>query len=113
MARKVVTEVTDDIDGSEAVETVTFGYQGKQYEIDLGRKNLDRLDKALSPFIQKARTVRATDGGRQRRRRGAAAATRAADTKAIRQWAREQGLEVSERGRIPTEIVERYEREAS
>jgi hypothetical protein len=113
MARKVVTELTDDIDGSDAVETVTFGYRGRQYEIDLNQKNLDRLQRALAPFIQKARTVRATDGGRQRRRRGAAGAARAADTKAIREWAREQGLPVSERGRIPAEIVERYEREAS
>lgn len=112
MARKVVTELTDDFDGSEAVETVTFGYQGKQYEIDLNQKNFDRLEKALAPFIQKARTVRAA-GGRQRRQRGATGTVHTADTKAIRQWAREQGLEVSDRGRIPAEIVERYGREGS
>jgi hypothetical protein len=113
MARKVVTELRNDIDGSEAVGTVTFGYQGKQYEIDLNQKNFDRLEKALAPFIQNARTVRATDSGRQRRRRGAASRARAADTKSIREWARAQGLQVSERGRIPAEIVGRYEREAS
>jgi hypothetical protein len=113
VAQKVVTELTDDIDGSEAVDTVTFGYQGKQYEIDLSQKNFDRLEKALTPFIQKARTVRATGSGRQRRRRGAASPARATDTKAIREWARAQGLQVSERGRIPAEIVERYDREAS
>jgi hypothetical protein len=112
MARKVVTELTDDIDGSEAVETVTFGYQGRQYEIDLNQKNADRLAKTLGPFIEHGRSVRAA-GGRQHRRRGAANTTQAPDPKAIRQWAREQGLEVSERGRIPAEIVERYEREAS
>jgi len=112
MARKVVTELTDDIDGSGAVETVTFGYQGRQYEIDLSQKNADRLQRALTPFISKARTVRGADG-RQRRRRGAAGTTRAVDTKASREWARQQGLQVSERGRIPAEIVQRYEREAS
>jgi hypothetical protein len=112
VAQKVVTELTDDIDGSEAVETVMFGYQGKQYEIDLSQKNFDRLEKALTPFIQKARSVRATGSGRQRRR-GAASTARATDTKAIREWARAQGLQVSERGRIPAEIIERYEREAS
>jgi uncharacterized membrane protein len=110
MAQKVVTELTDDIDGSEAVATVTFGYQGRQYEIDLNQKNFDRLAKALAPFIQHGRTVRAD--GRQRRRRGAAGTTRATDTKAIRQWARERGLQVSERGRIPAAIVERYQHEA-
>jgi hypothetical protein len=67
---------------------------------------------ALGPFIEHGRGARAADG-RQHRRRGAANTTQAPDTKAIRQWAREQGLEVSERGRIPAEIVERYEREAS
>jgi len=67
--------------------------------------------KALAPFIEHGRTVRAGDS-RQRRRRGAASTSRAADTKAIREWARQQGLQVSERGRIPAEIVERYEREA-
>jgi hypothetical protein len=110
MAQKVVTELTDDIDGSEAVETVTFGYQGRQYEIDLNRKNFDRLAKALAPFIEHGRTVRADE--RRRRRRGAAGTTQTADTKAIRQWAHERGLQVSERGRIPAEIVERYKREA-
>jgi hypothetical protein len=113
MAQKVVTELTDDIDGSEAVETVTFGYQGRQYEIDLNRKNFDRLAKALAPFIEHGRTVRADERQlRQRRRRGAAGTTQPADTKAIRQWAHERGLQVSERGRIPAEIVERYKREA-
>jgi hypothetical protein len=109
MAQKVVTELTDDIDGSEAVETVRFGYQGRQYEIDLNRKNFDRLAKALAPFIEHGRAVRA-DG--RKRRRGGAGATQAADTKTIRRWAREQGLQVSERGRIPAEIVERYTRQA-
>jgi hypothetical protein len=77
MARKVVTELTDDIDGSEAVKTVTFGYQARQYEIDLSQKNFDRLGKALAPFINKARTGRAADG-RQGRRRGAAGGDRRA-----------------------------------
>jgi hypothetical protein len=111
MARKVVTSLTDDIDGSEAVGTVTFGYEGRQYEIDLNRKNADRLAKALGPFIEHGRSVRGADG-RQRRRRGVGS-PQTADTKAIRQWAREQGLDVNDRGRIPAEIVERYEREAS
>jgi Lsr2 len=113
MAQRVVTERTDDIDGSEAVDTVTFGYRGKRYEIDLGQKNLDRLEKALAPFIEHGRTVRATDGRQRRRGGGARGTARASDTKAIREWARRQGLQVSERGRIPAEIVERYEREAS
>src|SRR5687767_4212751 len=112
MARKVVTELTDDIDGTQAVATVTFGYQGRLYEIDLNQKNVDRLQKALARFIEHGRTVRAVRaGGRQGQRRGVASTAHTTDTKTIRQWARGRGLQVSERGRIPAEIMERYKRD--
>jgi hypothetical protein len=115
MARKVVTELTDDMDGrSEAVETVTFGYRGKLYEIDLSQRNVERLDKALSPFVEKARPVRASNDGRTLSRRalsGSNGKGKLVDVKAVREWARGQGIELKARGRIPAQVVERYKQE--
>ncbi len=119
MARKVVTELTDDIDGrSKAVETVLFSYCGKSYEIDLSQKNVERLDKALAVFVEKARPVRATSpvgNGKPARGRAAKSNGRPAspDAGKVREWARGQGLQVNDRGRIPAGIVERYQRETA
>lgn len=57
MAQRVITHLIDDLDGGEATGTVTFGYMGRTYEIDLSDKNSEKLGKALSPFMEKARTV--------------------------------------------------------
>jgi hypothetical protein len=109
MAHRVV--LIDDIDGSsEAAETLTFSYRGTQYELDLSQEHLEELDQALSRFLEVARTVQAAP--QPRRRRGAQRRTAAVSTQEVRRWAREQGLEISDRGRIPAEIMERYEREA-
>jgi hypothetical protein len=108
MARKTV--LTDDIDGSEAAETLTLTYRGTQYELDLSEEHIDELDKALSRYLEVARQVQAAP--QPRRRRGAQRRRAAVSTQEVRRWAREQGLEVSDRGRIPAEIMERYEREA-
>ena len=104
MARTTVVTIVDDIDGSEGAETVTFSFGGQSYEVDLGTKNRDKFQKALQPFI---------DSGRHAGRPGAArsARTRASrgNSSAIRSWAAEQGLAVSERGRISASIVAQYE----
>jgi hypothetical protein len=103
MARTTVVTIVDDIDGSEGAETVTFSFDGQSYEVDLGTKNRDKFQKALQPFV---------DAGRRAGRQGAArsARTRTArnNSGAIRSWAAEQGLTVSERGRIPASIVAKY-----
>ena len=100
MATKVLTTLQDDIDGSDATETVRFGLDGVEWEIDLSERNANRLRNSLSVFIAHGRKV---GGGRGRR-----PASTETDTQAVRKWAQANGIEVSARGRIPAEIVERY-----
>jgi hypothetical protein len=83
-------------------QTVTFTYQGTQYEIDLSEKNAKKLDTALSPFLAAARRV----GGRSSRTSRTTAA--AVDTTAVRKWAESNRIEVSSRGRIPGQVIEQY-----
>jgi hypothetical protein len=108
MVQRVITERFDDLDGSEAVRTVRFGYVGREYEIDLSEEHATELDQLLSPYVQHARHV---DGTQPRRRGARKAEERHSPEKlrAIRQWAREQGLRVSDRGRIAADIVAKYE----
>jgi hypothetical protein len=105
MSQSVSVIVTDDLDGSENAETVLFGFDGASYEIDLGKKNRARLEKALAPFIEAGRRT-----PRSGRRRGASrAGGSSADRGAVRAWARTAGLKVSERGRISAAIMRQYE----
>jgi hypothetical protein len=101
MATKVLTTLQDDIDGSDAAETVRFALDGVEWEIDLSERNANRLRNSLSDFIAHGRKV----GGKRRK---ATSSSHNTDTKAIRKWAEATGVEVSARGRIPTEVVERY-----
>jgi hypothetical protein len=103
MAKRQVVTITDDIDGREGAETVTFAYAGRSYEIDLREKNRTKLEKALEPFIGAAR--RADGRGRSRRNGSRSAAhTSGLDRQAIRAWAAEHGFEVSGRGRISKKV---------
>jgi hypothetical protein len=104
MSKSVSVIVTDDLDGSENAETVSFGLDGVAYEIDLGKKNRAKLEHALAPFMGAARRV--PRGGR---RRSARAAGSPPDRSAVRDWARSAGLQVSERGRISSDVIRRYE----
>ncbi|HEX7096142.1 MAG TPA: Lsr2 family protein [Acidimicrobiales bacterium] len=106
MAKEVITRLLDDIDGTEAAETVRFGLDGRQYEIDLSAKNSEKLRKALAPFIEHARTARSS--GSRRSPGGRRSAERDFEPAAVRQWAAKRGIKVSSRGRIPAEILERY-----
>ena len=105
MSRRVSVIITDDLDGSENAETVPFGFRGVAYEVDLGKKNQAKLEKALAPFIEAGR--KAPAGGRRRIASGAGGPS--ADPTAVRAWARTAGLKVSERGRIGADIMRRYE----
>ncbi|MGV9378085.1 histone-like nucleoid-structuring protein Lsr2 [Nonomuraea sp. NPDC003707] len=110
MAKRIVESFVDDIDGSDAEGTTRFALDGTSYEIDLSGSNREKLEKALAPFITKARAVRAERGVRGRR--GGAGASRAVTREKsteIRRWAKAQGLPVSERGRIAATVVEQYE----
>lgn len=103
MAKQAIVTLVDDIDGGPADETVRFGIGSQQYEIDLNSKNAVRLRKQLAPFIARGRPAGRTS---RRSRRTAASRQRSRD---IRAWALDQGMELSERGRIPASVVDRYE----
>lgn len=108
MAQRVITQIIDDIDGSEvedgAGRTVNFALDGAQYQIDLAQKNIDKLEKAFQPYIDAVRKV----GGR-RNRGGSAKTGSGRDVKAIRQWAQDNGYDVPARGRMPQNLVEEYD----
>lgn len=106
MARRVQVILEDDLDGSVADRTVEFSFDGARYEIDLNAANIDRLAAALAPYVEKARSV----GGRRAVTKRGTRAGSSTDTKAVREWARQQGHKISERGRIPLDIIEAYNR---
>jgi hypothetical protein len=91
MAQKVQVLLVDDLDGSEATETVAFGLDGASYEIDLSSGNAGKLRKELAHYVEHARKA-----GRER-------------SAQIRAWAKQRGYKVNERGRIPANIVAEYE----
>jgi hypothetical protein len=97
--------MTDDLDGSPAAETVMFGFDGVTYEIDLSEPNRAQLERDLAPYVAAGRRV---SRGRRRGGSGRQAAPRA-DRAAVRAWARDNGLKVSERGRISSEVLSQYE----
>lgn len=102
MAVKTHTVVYDDIDGTEGAEPVHFTVDGTEYRIDLNDKNREKLSKALAPFIENATRV----GGRRSSGRSRSKNT---DLSAIREWARANGYQVSDRGRIKEDIREAWE----
>ena len=103
MAKTVSVVVTDDLDGSPDAETVALGFDGHSYEIDLGKKNRNKLEKSLQPFIDDARrtaqrkTAKAPPGHRPEDRPGSGA-----------YMGRRAGPKVSERGRITAEVMSKY-----
>src|SRR5438046_1310642 len=101
MAQKITVALEDDLDGGPADETVRFGLGSAEYEIDLSKKNATAFRKQLAPFIEHARKA-----GRGQRRRGGRTASSRERSGGIRAWAKDQGIAVSERGRIPASVVE-------
>jgi len=104
MAQKTTVALEDDLDGGPADETVRFGLGGAEYEIDLSTKNATAFRKKLAPFIEHARKA-----GRGQRRRPARATSGRERSGDIRAWAKDRGIAVSDRGRIPASVVEQYE----
>ena len=112
MAQQTTVRFIDDLDGSDAAGTFDFAIDGRQYQIDLSDENAAKLRDALAPYVGAARKA----GGRARGR--AARQTAVADkparsnrdqTAAIREWARANGHQVSDRGRIPKSVIEAYQ----
>jgi hypothetical protein len=114
MAQIREVRLIDDLDGEAADETIEFGIDGKNYEIDLSKENAGKLRDALASYVAAARR----SGGRRSRGSsggGAAASRRPSidreQNQAIRDWARKRGMKVSDRGRIPAEVLEAYHKE--
>jgi hypothetical protein len=106
MAQQIQTLFVDDIDGGTAEGTVRFALDGTDYEIDLSGKHSEELRDALAKYVDHARRV-----GGTARRPGARGGRRAStvDTAAVRAWARENGHEIKDRGRVPAELVAKYQ----
>ena len=110
MAQKIQTLFIDDIDGGAAEGTVRFALDGTEYEIDLNAKHTEELRSALGKYVSHARKV----GGASRRTgRVAGRASRTVgstlNTTEIRNWAREQGYDIKDRGRVPADLVAKYQ----
>lgn len=108
MAQKITREFVDDIDGSPAERTFSFAVDGVSYEIDLSTQNIAEFKSAIGGFIESARKVKGSSsrahsagggGGRQSREQ----------TRAVREWARQHGHSISERGRIPASILQAFD----
>jgi hypothetical protein len=112
MAQIREVRLIDDLDGKVADETIEFGIDGKNYEIDLSKANAGKLRDALASFVAAARR----SGGRRSRSGASAGQARRPSidreqNQAIREWARKRGMKVSDRGRIPAEVLEAYHKE--
>ncbi|MDX3579251.1 MULTISPECIES: Lsr2 family protein [unclassified Streptomyces] len=108
MAQKVQVLLVDDLDGGEADETVTFALDGKTYEIDLTTTNADKLRGLLEPYVKGGRRTGGRAAGGRAKTRAASGGSQ--DTAQIRAWAKENGFEVNDRGRVPATIREAYEK---
>jgi hypothetical protein len=110
MAKQVITVLTDDIDGGDADRTIEFGLDGVNYTIDLSDKNAGELRKALDRYLSVAARAGRTGGPGRITSRAAALPSRSSreQNQAIRGWAVKNGYEVSERGRIPSSIVDAF-----
>src|SRR4051794_11012025 len=105
MAQKKHVVLVDDVDGSPASETVRFALDGTEYEIDLNEAHAEALRETITEWIGPARKT----GGRKKAAVRTTAATSTTDTTKIREWARQNGYTVSDRGRIPSKVREAYE----
>ena len=112
MAQKVITEFIDDIDGSAAERTFTFAVDGINYEIDLSAENIAEFNSAIGGFVESARKITGSRSNTGRRTRSAGAdggRQPREQTRAVREWARQHGHHISNRGRIPASIQQAFD----
>jgi hypothetical protein len=108
MASRTQITLVDDLDGSEAQETVSLGLDGVTYELDLNDEHAKQLREALAPYLEAGRRV----GGGARRgpaKKAAAAPSSKVDTTAVREWAKKEGIEVSDRGRLSNDLLVKFQ----
>jgi hypothetical protein len=103
--QKLEVQIEDDLTGGPADETVMFGVDGREYQIDLNAKHAAAFRKQLAAFVERARLVRP-----HRPRSAARSAANREQSREIRAWAEQHGFEVAEHGRLPAQVVEEYER---
>lgn len=111
MAQRVTHSLVDDLDGSEADETVSFGLDGVEYDVDLSEDNATALRNALSDYVEAARRV----SGRAKRGTAKVSTSRGGgysreQSAEVRRWGKAQGWSVSDRGRIPGDLAEAWEK---
>ncbi len=105
MAQQIQTVFIDDLDGGEAAGTVRFALDGTAYEIDLSTVHSEELHRALNQYIEHARRV----GSMARRGTRGASRRPAVDNARVREWAREHGIDIKERGRVPASVIQEYQ----
>jgi hypothetical protein len=105
VAQRMQVIFEDDIDGSEAAGTVTFGLSGVQYEVDLSKKNSDKLAEAFAPYIEAGRKV----SSRSPRPGQKPSRSSGPDPQEVRAWAKSAGIEVKDKGRVPAELIVRFQ----
>lgn len=105
MAQKIQTLFIDDIDGGVAEGTVRFALDGNEFEIDLSAKHSDQLRQALANYVAHARKVSGTARRAPRGRRSNAGAM---DTAKVRGWAKAEGFDIKDRGRVPADVIAKY-----
>lgn len=106
MARRKITQLIDDVDGSEATTSINFAFNGKSYEIDLNDENAEKFRQEIAVWIDAARPMPKSGGTPSR---GGAARSGRSDLANIRKWAKDNDHKVSERGRIPASVIEAYD----
>ena len=108
MAQRTQIVLIDDLDGTEIkdgeAQSITFSWSGVDYSIDLNKANADKFEKAIGPYLGKAQRV----GGRKSRSSASSTSSDQVDTKAVRAWAASNGIELSSRGRVPADVIEKY-----
>lgn len=111
MAQRTQIVLIDDLDGTEIkdgnAQSITFSWSGVDYSIDLSKANADKFEKAIGPYLEKAQRV----GGRKSRQSSSSRSSSPAsqvDSKAVRAWAAANGIELSNRGRVPADVIEKY-----
>jgi hypothetical protein len=109
VAQKVQVLLTDDLDGSEADQTVTFGLAGVEYEIDLSDANAAELRDSLAPFVAAARKATGAAARKATRGAGARKSSEGPSAGEVRQWAKDQGIEISDRGRVPNDLMVKFQ----
>lgn len=109
MAKRTTVTLIDDLDGSEAAESVQFSYRGVDYSIDLNEKHASAFDKAVAKYVNSATRESGRKNQTRPGTRRAADGDRRTDLSDIRAWAAANGYEVSDRGRVAAHIVEAYD----